>query len=124
MIDWAILYDVILAVGVFLITFLGNSLGWTTGITVLNVAFLLGNAIFWGYKSIPLYVEKMEMSFSKRGLFNRVDEQNEVIENSLRKEGKPSVIRAVVYRILVNMFFTTIVCLLQLYLWKTGGTAV
>lgn len=124
MVGWAFIYDWVLVVGNVLVTIMGILFDWTTGLLIGKVILFVANAIFWGYISIPLYTKNIEKVFSERALFNRVDEQNEVIENSLRKEGKPSVIRAVVYRVLVNMFFTTIACLLHLCLWKTGGTAV
>ncbi len=124
MIGWAFLYDVVLRAGCILVTIIGFLSGWTTEVQIGKGIFTLANAIFWGYMSIPLYVKKIEKIFEERALLNRSDEQNEVIEASLRKEGKPSVIRAVVYRIFVEMLFTTIGCLVRFCLWKAGGAAV
>ncbi len=88
MIKEAIVFDAItLIFGGIILRF-----SWIFGI--LFFAFL---AIMKGFLAVPLYYERIKKSVELRGLLMRSAGESEAAYESLKKEGKPSIMRAVFY---------------------------
>lgn len=67
------------------------------------IAFLSYEAMM-GFVSIHLYYKHVCRCLEKRNLKGRKDLECEELKESLAKQGKPSVIRAILFRIIMNLF--------------------
>lgn len=126
MIGWAAIVDVIMFVCFIVANYLSKLCADAIEIDgnwpriIVMAAFYLLYAFGMGICTIRLYRKNVMKKLDKRGLKNRKDLTCPELEESLKHEGKTSILRAIVYRVMALLIGACImgISLTCIYLFK------